>query len=142
MEAVRAQDGGVFLNGRKQIIEMLKFMQPEERDTLLKNIQLRNPQMARELIAESISFNDLNRLKNSDLLIIFKYIQPAILGMALKTVDQGFQKRVLSLAPRPYAEQAFKVLTTPMNRQRDTERAQEKIVAVLSTLKKKDQISL
>jgi len=134
--------GGVFLNGRKQIVEMLKFMQPAERDTLLKNIKLRNPQMARELIAESISFNDLNRLRNEDLNVIFKYIQPEILGMALKTVSQELQRRVLSLAPRPYAEQAFGILSTPMNRPRDIERAQEKIVSVLASLNRKNQITL
>ncbi len=141
MESTQAQ-GGVFLNGKKQIIEMLKFMQPEERDTLLKNIKMRNPQMARELIAESINFSDLNRLRNEDLVIIFKYIQPEILGMALKTVSQDFQRRVLSLAPRPYAEQAFSILSTPMNRPKDVERAQEKIVSVLASLNRKNQIGL
>ena len=98
--------------------------------------------MARELIAESISFNDLNRLRNEDLAIIFKYIQPAILGLALKTVYEELQRRVLSLAPRPYAEQAFSILSTPMNRPRDVERAQEKIVNVLSSLNRKNQIDL
>ena len=58
---------GIFINGKAQIIDMLKYMQEDERTTLLKNIQARNPQLAKELYAESISFDTIYSLDQVDL---------------------------------------------------------------------------
>ncbi len=51
---------GLFINGKAQVIEMLKFMQPEEREVLLRNIKARNPQLAMELTENCLTFSDLN----------------------------------------------------------------------------------
>lgn len=134
---------GVFINGKAQVIEMLKYMQPEERELLLKNIKARNPQLAIELTENCLTFNDLNRLGDEELHLIFNYVKPAIWGLALKDTPTNFQRRILGLAPRDYAEQAYQILTTPLkNEQRDTKRAQQKIVAILGNLLKRRQISM
>ena len=39
----------IFINGKAQIIEMLQHMPREERSRLLKNLKIRNPQLAEEL---------------------------------------------------------------------------------------------
>ncbi|MBK23655.1 MAG: hypothetical protein CME70_06580 [Halobacteriovorax sp.] len=134
---------GVFINGKAQVIEMLKYMQPEERELLLKNIKARNPQLAIELTENCLTFNDLNRLGDEELHLIFNYVKPAIWGLALKNTPRDFQRRVLSLAPRDYAEQAYQILTTTLkNEERDTKRAQQKIVSILGNLLKRRQISI
>ena len=46
----------IYINGKGQIIEMLKIMPMAEKMKLLKNIGLRNAPMARELSEESLSF--------------------------------------------------------------------------------------
>lgn len=134
---------GVFINGKAQVIEMLKYMQPEEREVLLKNIKARNPQLAMELTEDCLTFNDLNRLGDEELHLLFNYVKPAIWGLALKNTPRDFQRRVLGLAERDYAEQAYQVLTTTLkNEDRDTKRAQQKIVSILGNLLKRRQVSI
>ena len=129
---------GVFINGKAQIIEMLQHMPREERDRLLKNLKIRNPQLAEELTEQSFTFNDLDNLSDHELAMIFQYSAAPILGMALKNVERSFQRRLLSLANRESAEEAFRVLKTAYSTEkRDIKRAQNKIIEVLVSLKKK-----
>jgi hypothetical protein len=63
--------------------------------------------------------------------------------MALKNVERAFQRRLLSLANRDYAEEAFRVLKTSYSTEkRDIKRAQTKIIEILVSLKKRRQINL
>ena len=134
---------GLFINGKAQVIEMLKYMRPEERETLLRNIRARNAQLAMELTENCLTFSDLDRLSDEDLYTIFSYVKPAIWGLALKTTPRNFQRRVLGLAPRDYAEQAYQILTTNLkNEDRDTKRAQQKIVSILANLMKRRQVTI
>jgi flagellar motor switch protein FliG len=133
----------IFINGKAQIIEMLQHMPREERSRLLKNLKLRNPQLADELTEQCFTFSDLDNLADSDLHMIFQYVTAPILGMALKNVERAFQRRLLSLANRDYAEEAFRVLNTSYaTEKRDIKRAQNKIVEILVSLKKRRQINL
>jgi flagellar motor switch protein FliG len=123
----------VFINGKAQIIEMLKFMTPKERDKLIQNIRLRNAPLADELMEQSLTFSSLNELSDHDLEMVFDSISAPILGVALKGSNRDFQRRVLSLAPRDYAEKAYEVMMTPLsNEKRDVTRAQNKIISILA----------
>lgn len=133
----------IFINGKAQIIEMLQHMPREERARLLKNLKLRNPQLAEELTEQCFTFSDLDNLADQDLQMIFQYVTAPILGMALKNVERAFQRRLLSLASRDYAEEAFRVLKTSYSTEkRDIKRAQTKIIEILVSLKKRRQINL
>ncbi|MGZ3788463.1 MAG: FliG C-terminal domain-containing protein [Bacteriovorax sp.] len=133
----------IFINGKAQIIEMLQHMPREERSRLLKNLKVRNPQLAEELTEQCFTFSDLDNLSDGDLQMIFQYITAPILGMALKNIERSFQRRLLSLANREYAEEAFRVLKTSYSTEkRDIKRAQNKIIEVLVSLKKRRQINL
>lgn len=129
---------GIFINGKAQIIEMLQHMKREERTKLLQNLKMRNPQLAEELMEQCFTFNDLDTLRDDELVRVFSYISAPILGMALKNVETSFQRRLLSLAEREYAQEAFRVLKTPYSTEkRDVPRAQNKIIEVLISLKKR-----
>lgn len=129
---------GVFLNGKAQIIEMLQLMGTEERERLLANIRMRNPALANELIEKSLKFSDLGRLSDDHLLPLFNYVKAPIMGIALKNTDEDFQRRILSIAPRTYAEEAYSILITPiMNESRDSKRAQDKVLSVFNTIAKR-----
>ena len=133
----------IFINGKAQIIEMLQHMPREERARLLKNLKVRNPQLAEELTEQCFTFSDLDNLSDNDLQMIFQYVTAPILGMALKNIERAFQPRLLSLAGRDYAEEAFRVLKTSYSTEkRDIKRAQNKIVEILVSLKKRRQINL
>jgi hypothetical protein len=58
--------------------------------------------------------------------------------MALKNVEKSFQRRLLSLSTREYAEETFRVLNNNYaNEKRDTKRAQNKIIEILISQKKR-----
>jgi flagellar motor switch protein FliG len=133
----------IFINGKAQIIEMLQHMPRDERARLLKNLKARNPQLAEELTEQCFTFSDLDNLADNDLVLIFQYVTPPILGMALKNIERAFQRRLLSLASREYAEESFRVLKTSYaTEKRDIKRAQNKIVEILVSLRKRRQINL
>lgn len=133
---------GIFINGKAQIVEMLQYMNREERVKLLHNLKLRNPQLAEELTEQCFTFSDLDNLTDQELSMIFNYVTAPILGMALKNIERNFQRRLLSLATREYAEEAFRVLkTTYSTEKRDIKRAQNKIIEILVSLKKKKQVN-
>ena len=128
----------VFINGKAQIIEMLQHMPRNERATLIKNLKARNPQLADELSEHCFTFSDLDNLSDYELQTIFQSVTAPILGMALKNVEKSFQRRLLSLADRAYAEETFRVLNNNYaNEKRDTKRAQNKIIEILASLKKR-----
>lgn len=135
--------GGVFLNGKAQIIEMLQYMTPAERDKLINNIRPRNGQLADELMSKCISFRDLFNLDEDDLRLVLQYTKAPILGVALKSIKRNEQRHILSLCDRPYAEEAFRVMNTKLsNETRDIQRACERVTSIISTLVKRNAISL
>jgi flagellar motor switch protein FliG len=129
---------GVFINGKAQIIEMLQQMPRNERATLIKNLKARNPQLAEELSEQCFTFSDLDNLSDYELQTIFQSVTAPVLGMALKNVEKSFQRRLLSLAERAYAEETFRVLNNNYaNEKRDTKRAQNKIIEILVSIRKR-----
>ena len=125
----------LFINGKSQIIEMLKCMSSFEKEKLLKNVRIKNPQLAVELGQDSFTFDDLDKLNDQNLSLVFSRVQPIVLGLALKETPKEFQKRMLILAPRSYAEEVYQTLTIRVkNEKRDIPRAQKKIVSILAPL--------
>ena len=54
--------GGVFINGKAQVLEMLQYLTPEEKERLIRQIRPRNPQLADEMMETSITFELLPKL--------------------------------------------------------------------------------
>lgn len=143
MEMQQPSNSGVFINGKAQIIEMLKHMPDAERQKLLQNIRLRNPQLANELVAQSLSFEHLGKLNPHEITLLIQYIAAPVLGVALKDTPREVQKKVLASVPRNYAEEAYKMMITPLaNEKRDISRAQNKVISVILALSKRKQINL
>lgn len=134
---------GYLINGKAQVIEMLKLMTDKEKQVLLLNIRKRNPQLAEELFEGSISFDIIMKLSDVDLKRVMNYIQASIMGLTLKELPKEFQRRVLGLAERKYAEQAFEILTRPVAIDKKTiQRAANKTLKIISELAKKKQINI
>ncbi|MDA9189465.1 hypothetical protein N9O57_00645 [bacterium] len=132
---------GVFINGRAQIVEMFKLLNPSEKDRLLSVIKLRNPALATELMQETLSFDSLENLNDQALLMLSERIKPTIWGLALKGSAKSLQRKILSLMPRASAQQAFNILQTQVDNEKVTnQRAQKKILDTLLYLKKTNLI--
>jgi len=100
----------IFINGRAKAFEIIQMLNETEKVNILKKIQLKNPKLAEELMENSYSFKDIAKLKDSEITNIFAKIPPQVFGVALRNLNIEFQRRVLTLAPRKYAESAYDTL--------------------------------
>jgi len=105
------QKKDIFINGKSKAFEIIQLLNSTEKSNILNKIQLKNPRIAEELMRNSYSFKDMAKLKDADLETIFPQVSAPILGVALRNLDVDIQRRVLSLAPREYAQKAFETLT-------------------------------
>ena len=143
MQTGQHTPSGIFLNGRAQVIEMLQMLSPKERERILNHVRIKNPTLASELVEESVCFEDISRLGQRELAHLFQYLTPVIIGMALKGVDAAFQRKILTQAPRQYAEEAFDIMMTPLENERtNIRRAQQKVIEIAVQLRRRHQISL
>lgn len=134
---------GIFINGKKQIIEMLRFMDEDDRKKLLNNISLRNSSMARELAEKSYTIRDIVKLDDSELRSLVNYINPTVIGLALYLLPTQFQRRTLGLMNRENAEHAFSIMSQNLsNKKTECERAIQKVVDTAIELSKKNIFKL
>lgn len=133
---------GIFINGKKQIIEMLQYMNEEERKKLLGNIRQRNAPMARELSEQSLSFQSLEKFDDYVLQRIFQHVNTSIIGLALSLTTSSFQRRVLSIIDRDSAEEAYAIMSQNLAGKRETcVKAQNKILHLTINLSKRGIVS-
>jgi flagellar motor switch protein FliG len=141
-QSAENQSKGVFLNGKAQIIEMLKVLDGEEKQKLIKLVTARNPSLGKELQEKSFSFNNLMTLSDSNIKSMIRSVNAQIMGIALKGCNIRLQKKVLSLAPREYAEEAYEILVSGhKNEQKDITRAQERVLAAVIQILKRNQVN-
>lgn len=127
--------GSYFINGKSQVIEMLKIMPIAERNKLLENIKKRNPTLANELAEKSISFDAVFTLNRRQYEIFFRSIRPAVLGIALKDSAIDNQRRILMSSPRAFAEEAYTTMSTLIDNEKQAiGKAQNKVVEILTEL--------
>jgi flagellar motor switch protein FliG len=128
-------ENGIFINGKKQVIELLKTMEAADKARLLKNLRVRNPSLAKELTESCISFESIWDLNDESLKTIVAQVQPAILGLALSLVHVKNQRRVLSLISREMALKAFDIMQKDLTSNRsECMRAQQKILELAMNL--------
>ena len=130
----------IFINGKNQIIEMLKLMPAKEKKKLLDNIRKRDAVLANELLEQSLTFRHIENLDDDVLKRIILSTQAPILGLAIKYLSTEFQRRILSLANREYAENAYAILVTSVSSESDkVKKAQNKILMQMITVMKRMQ---
>lgn len=130
-------ENGIFINGKGQVIELLRQMSGPDKARLLKNLRVRNPVLARELTESCISFESLWDLDDQALKTLLSQVQPAILGLALSLVHIKNQRRALSLISREMAIKAFDVLQKDLTSNRnECIRAQNKVLELALNLHK------
>lgn len=129
------EKGEVFINGKRQVIELLQQMDAADKSRLLKNLRVRNPSLAKELTESCISFNSIWDLDDAGLKTVVSQIQPTILGLALSLVHPKNQRRALSLIPRDQAVRAFEIMQKDLSGNRnECQRAQQKILELAMNL--------
>lgn len=138
-----SKQNGIFINGKKQIVELLQFMSDSERKKLLHNIKMRNAVMARELSEKSLSFRDLFQLDDHIVRRILQNNNPTIIGLALFVSPINVQRKALQLMERDDAEQAFGIMSKNLSHKRvECQKAQEKILQMAIQLSRRSLINL
>ncbi|MBA2405621.1 MAG: hypothetical protein H0V66_12665 [Bdellovibrionales bacterium] len=137
MSQKNAENGGVFINGKGQVIELLQKMDASDKAKLLKNLRLRNPTLAKELTESCVSFESIWDLDDECLKTVVSQTKPAILGLALSLVHVKNQRRALSLISRDMALRAFEILQKDLTANRsECFRAQQKILELAINLQR------
>ena len=132
-----AENGGVFINGKKQVIELLQRMDATDKVKLLKNLRLRNPTLAKELTESCLSFESIWDLDDECLKTVMSQVKPAILGLALSLVHVKNQRRALSMISRDMAIKAFEIMQKDLTSNRsECLRAQLKILELAISLQR------
>jgi flagellar motor switch protein FliG len=135
MSQKNAENGGIFINGKKQVIELLQKMDAGDKARLLKNLRTRNPVLAKELTESCISFESIWDLNDECLKTVVSQIQPTILGLGLSLVHVKNQRRVLALISREQAIRAFDIMQKDLTANRnECFRAQAKILELAVSL--------
>lgn len=135
MSQNNAEKGGVFINGKKQVIELLQRMDASDKAKLLKNLRVRNPSLAKELTEQCLSFESIWDLDDECLKTVVSQVKPQILGLALSLVHVKNQRRALSLIPREMALKAFDLMQKDLTSNRaECMRAQQKILELAINL--------
>lgn len=128
-------ENGIFINGKKQVIELLQSMEASDKARLLKNLRNRNPILAKELTESCLSFESLWDLNDDNLKTVVSQVQPTILGLALSLTNVKNQRRTLSLVPRDAAVRAFEVMQKDLTGNRnECLRAQQKVLELAINL--------
>ena len=138
-----SKQNGIFINGKKQVIELLQHMPESDRKKLLDNIKLRNAIMARELSEQSLSFRDLFQLDDHLVRRILQNVEPTIIGLALFLSPINVQRKALSLMERENAEVAFGIMNQSLyHKKLECQKAQNKILQIAIQLSRKNLITL
>jgi flagellar motor switch protein FliG len=128
-------ENGIFINGKRQVIELLQRMESADKATLLRNLRNRNPSLAKELTESCICFDSIWDLDDEALKSVVTQTQPAILGLALNLVSVKNQRRALSLLPRVQALKAFEIMQKDLTGSRsECQRAQHKVMEIALNL--------
>ena len=129
MEQKSEEKNGVFINGKKQVIELLQRMDTRDKSTLLKNIKARNPSLAKELTELCLCFESIWELDDGSLKSLISQVPPAILGLAVSLTHVKNQRRALGLVSRQAALKAFEIMQKDLTGNRnECLKAQQKIL--------------
>ena len=132
----------IFINGMGQAIDILKSLPLAQRQKILMQMHAKNPNMAKELMVKSYSFENILNSSEHTIATLFSYVSAPILGISLKYVAADHQKRVLRSIDRTKAEEAYRVLKTKTISPLDCQRAQSKVLDIAHELMNKQLIQL
>lgn len=133
---------GVFINGRGQVVDLLRTLQDTEREKILKILKIKNPAMARDLTIQCLTFHYFINLDHEKIKIACQYISGNVLGFALSDQTIQNQKMILSIVERKKAMEAFQIISGEKGSQSETQKSQRKIVQIVAELIDKKVIQI
>jgi flagellar motor switch protein FliG len=124
----------VIINGRAQVIELLKKLPIENKEKILQNVRQKNPKLAKELSMYTVTFETFTEIEEDKLIIVLPYISNKILSLALKSTDQNLQRKILKNLNKSRAIDVFNEMRSDTSSLQDTLKARDKIAQILGSL--------
>ena len=133
----------ISINGKNQMVELLKALPSDHKETLLKNIRLRNVVVGRELTEKSFTFQDIFHLSDENIRKGFSAQNSTILAMSLYPCKGDQQKRILRFLERNKAVEVFQTLSSDLGKNiNQCLKAQRKIVTNFISLSRRGYLTL
>ncbi|MDH4467838.1 MAG: FliG C-terminal domain-containing protein [Bacteriovoracaceae bacterium] len=124
----------IIINGRAQVIELLKLLPDENKLKILTIVKQKNPKLAKELLMYTVTFDTFMGLNDSSLEIVLPYISNKILALSLKSIKNDFQRKILKCLTRTRALEVFTTIKNDTSTFQDTLKAREKVAQILGSL--------
>jgi flagellar motor switch protein FliG len=129
-------DNNIFINGKKQAIEILQGLSSKERNLIIQNLSVKNPSLAKDLSYQTYNFNNILELEDSSIQKIFEYCSAAVIAVSIFPLSDEVKRRVLQIIPREKAKEVFRIYKTQPVSQQDSKKAQEKVLHIYSEINK------
>lgn len=127
----------IIINGRAQVIEILKRLPEDHKNKILRSLKIKNSSLAQELSWQTLSFKSITDLKENALQTLLEYISSPVIAIALTDQSIDVQKKFLSTVSRERAKEIFQQLKTQGQSSLNAKKAQMKIIDIATTLMQK-----
>lgn len=106
-ESAMSVQNGIYLNGRKQAIDLLLHLNAEEKAILIGFMKIKNPTLALDLAISSFNFLDLINLTDGKLSTVLNHTSSTVIAYALHALNNEEKKRWLGNISRDKAVDTF-----------------------------------
>ncbi len=134
MELEKPKKRAVEQSGKRIALEILSSFSAHEKLKTLEEIKKKSPEIAEDLLLQSLTIESLYLVPDEQLKIFFDHIKPELWGMALKESSANLKWRVLNLAASDYAEVIYQVLELPIQKLAPYKKAAIKKIMQLATI--------
>ena len=124
----------IIINGRAQVIELLKKLPNDNKEKILASVKQKNPKLAKELSMHTITFESFLELEDIKIAIALPYISNRILALALKSLNHERQGKILKSLNKTRAIEVFGIIRSDTASLQDSMKARDKIAQILSSL--------
>lgn len=122
-------------DGVKAAADLMNLLEPDHRARLLKNVAERDPELALKIQEQMFTFEDIVRLTDRSVQLLFKAVPIKIWTMALRLASEPVKNRVFAnLSKRAREALEEDIVTAGPQKKSDVIAAQEKIAAIARSL--------
>ena len=132
----------IVINGRAQVVEILKRLPEDHKNKLLKSLKTKNSSLAQELTWQTLTFDGIAMLTTTQLSTLLEYISSPIISIAVADLSADIQRKFLSSLSRQRAKEVFANLKNNSSSVSDSKKAKAKVVDIATTLMQKKILDL
>lgn len=131
-----------FRGGIKGAAEMLAGLDLKSRHRVLEEIRAKDPEMAKTLEENLVTFEDLLNLNTSEIITLLKEIDISDLGLSLRIASKEVKSFVLASVSKGIKSEIEDILLGPPQSVEKIEAARQKIILAMKEQVDKGQIVL